>query len=398
MEGKFTDLILDLHQKKWIRSLMFNPDTNLYLVGGIVRDTFLGRESKDVDLVVEGMELSEILKILQQFGRVDIVGESFKVIKFKPKGFAGEPFDIATPRKDIKVGSGHKGFRTVPVKTIHEDLKRRDFTINSMAVDVLNGKLIDPFKGKRDLKKGIIKATDKSAFIEDPLRILRAIQFAARFEFFIESRTEHLMKKNSELIRDISGERILEEFEKILSKSGNTTLAFEMIEKFDVDLALFNRKIGFHEEIPQLDRLSFFFTLAKLGGANPKRFFMERLHGDGETGKALETLEQIFSFDLENMEESELRFLLFKALKKSNKINSCIILPQRVDEIIFKMRQGILPMSPKDIKLNGGDVIKKIGQEGPEVGIVLEKVQREALMKRFDFKDRDNCLNFLERL
>ncbi len=397
MEGKFTKLILDLHKNDWVRKLMFSP-SQLFLVGGIVRDTFLNKPSKDIDMVVEGMELEDVKNILLKFGRVDIVGESFSVIKFKPRGHVGEPFDIATPRKDIKIGSGHKGFKTVSVKTINEDLKRRDFTINSMAVNIMNGKLLDPFNGLKDLKNGILRMTNKKSFIDDPLRILRIIGFAARFEFDIHSSTQNLILTNSNLIKEVSGERILEELEKILSKSGNTNLAFELIEKFDVDKALFDRKLNRHEELPQLDRLSFFFMLAKLGNKDPKNFFMERLKGDGESGKALETLNQILSCDIDNMIEEDLRFLLFNALKKSPQINGCIILPFRVDEIIFKMRQRILPLTSKDILLNGEDVIKKIGKEGPEVGVVLKEVQKAALMNKFNFKTRETCLDFLDKL
>lgn len=376
---------------------MFAP-SQLYLVGGIVRDTFINKPSKDIDMVVEGMSLKDVKDILLEFGRVDIVGESFKVIKFVPRGHVGEPFDIATPRKDIKIGEGHKGFKTISVKTIKEDLKRRDFTINSMALNVMNLELIDPFNGKKDLKRGIIKATEKSTFVEDPLRILRAIQFAARFEFDIHPSTEKLILDHAKLISEVSGERILEEFEKILSKSGDTNLAFDMIDFFNVDKALFGNKLKDHSNLNQLDRLSFFFMLAKLGKKDPKTFFMERLKGDAESGKALETLNQILSSDIEKMNEEDLRFLIFKSLKKSPKINSCVLLPFRVDSIMFKMSQGILPLSSKDISLNGLDVIAKIGKKGPEVGEFLEVVERAALMKRFDFKERENCLDFLNQL
>ena len=138
--------ILDfLNSQKFIKHLK-NKGAEIYLVGGIVRDHFLNKASKDIDLLVLNMSLEKIQKELKNFGIVDILGESFAVIKFKPTGYKGEPIDIAIPRIDVKKEKGHKGFDVITEGvSLKDDLYRRDFTINSMAME-LNGVLIDPFK------------------------------------------------------------------------------------------------------------------------------------------------------------------------------------------------------------------------------------------------------------
>ena len=394
MNRKLLKLIATTRNTEGLKQLL--EKAPVFLVGGCVRDIFLDKVSKDIDLVVENLPLEEIKTLLAPFGDVKIVGESFRVIKFKPFGFKGEPFDIAQPRKDIKVGKGHKGFKTVLVKSINEDLRRRDFTINSIAVSLKDAKIIDPFNGLKDLKRGFIRATDRRAFVEDPLRILRAIQFAARFDFDIERRTKQLMKDFALLIKEISGERILEELEKILSKSGNTQLAFDLIEETEVDFALFDRRLHEHRELPQLDRLSFFFMLAKLGDQNPRQFFMDRLKGDKPTGKDLDNLDHILSLP-ENISERDLRFELFKAKKKTSLIDSCIILPFRFEKVFAMMRNERIPLSQDDLGFNGNDIKDLIG-EGPQVGKVSAEVTKSALMDEFDWRDRETCLTVINRI
>jgi len=132
------NIITSLKNESWICELL--QISNVYIVGGCVRDAFLEKNIKDIDLVIEGLQLNQIKNKLLNFGKVDIVGESFSVIKFKPNNFNGEPYDIAVPRTDKKIGIGHKGFKTITKNiNIISDLKRRDFTINSIAVNIKTG-------------------------------------------------------------------------------------------------------------------------------------------------------------------------------------------------------------------------------------------------------------------
>ena len=239
---KLQNITADLRSQDWMKDLLHKGE--VFIVGGTVRDAFMGRKIKDIDCIVEGPNMPEIKSILRIHGRVDEVGEHFAVIKFRPHGHEGEDFDIAIPREDTKTGEGHQGFSVnTDNVSLEDDLLRRDFTINSMAVNVETDDFIDPFMGKEDLNRGIIRATDLNAFIEDPLRILRGIQFASRFGFKIEHETMILMQNHADEIRTVSGERIFDELIKILQKDGDTQIAMDLLHETDVDEALFDKKM-----------------------------------------------------------------------------------------------------------------------------------------------------------
>jgi putative nucleotidyltransferase with HDIG domain len=190
----------------------------VYEVGGTVRDRLLGRSSKDRDLLVTGLKLEAITRILRREGEVFTVGKSFGVLKFRPKGEEETEFDIALPRKEVSTGAGHRDFQVDydPSLPVEVDLSRRDFTINAMAIETATGKLIDPFGGEEDLKARTLRMVFDRAFEEDPLRLLRAVQFAARFKLTVEPKTLEAMKKNAASIRTVSPERVSEELRKLL--------------------------------------------------------------------------------------------------------------------------------------------------------------------------------------
>jgi tRNA nucleotidyltransferase (CCA-adding enzyme) len=208
----------------------------LYEVGGAVRDKYISPilPDKDKDYLVTGIPLDELCSLLKEFGRVDLVGKSFGVIKFLPfKRFDGDTvFDIALPRKEYSTGPGHKDFKVdydYNLK-VEDDLTRRDFTINAIAEDMSTGKLVDPLNGKSDIKKRLIRITNPNSFKDDPLRMLRAIQFAARFEFQLEEGTLVSLKQNAHLISTISPERIQEELNKLLLKAKYPSSGFRLIQ------------------------------------------------------------------------------------------------------------------------------------------------------------------------
>ena len=204
----------------------------LYEVGGSVRDSFINPdvESKDRDYLITGIPVDDLITILRPFGRVDVVGKSFGVIKFTPKGldFA---FDIAIPRTEKSTGIAHRDFEVAydPNLSVEVDLKRRDFTINAMAREIPSGKLIDPYGGKKDIEKNTIRIVFPEAIEEDPLRILRGAQFAARFEFQIETDTLQIMKENALLLSSISPERMAEEINKMLLKADKPSIGFRYL-------------------------------------------------------------------------------------------------------------------------------------------------------------------------
>jgi len=205
---------------------------DVYEVGGTVRDRLLKLPHKDRDYLVTGIPLESLSVLLKPFGRVVFVGKSFGVLKFSPFNEKDITHDIAIPRKEVSTGTGHRDFEVaydhkLPVEV---DLGRRDFTINAMAWNIKTGETVDPFGGREDLKKGILRQVFRQAFIEDPLRLLRAVQFAARLEFEIEEETLASMKEHAELIKTVSGERISEEIKKLFSAK-RPSKGFEIMDK-----------------------------------------------------------------------------------------------------------------------------------------------------------------------
>jgi len=397
-------LLFNFREQDWVRSLL--KVSNVYIVGGVVRDNLLGKTSKDIDIIVEGLDTKEIKSILHPFGKINEVGESFKVLKFKPFGWKGEAFDIATPRKDIKVGSGHKGIQVVKANSILEDLRRRDFTINSMAIDVSIdpyenelGGLIDPFNGLEDIKNKILLATDANAFIEDPLRIVRGIQFAARFDFQIAPSTLEMMKEHVHLVKEISGERILDEFNKILNKGGNTQLALHLIHVIGLDIVLFNKPLRpvmyFGKKIDvDADALSFYYTLAKSCGTDPSDFYMNFLNGNVKMGLALTKLDQLMFLD-DSTPEEYVRFLVFENVQRAPMIEFAVVLPNRIVQILDMMNTGELPKSVQDIKISGNE-IKEIFPDitGPKIGQAIDFMRKQALISEYDWTSKKATLKF----
>ena len=190
----------------------------VYTVGGTVRDALLGHPRKDLDLLVTGLPQPDLLRCLRPYGRVQLTGRAFGVIKLLPYGWDGPPIDVALPRTEISTGIGHRDFEvtfdhTLPVEI---DLGRRDFTINAMAIDLADGHLLDPFGGYEDLQQRRLRQVSMVAFPEDPLRMLRGIQLAARFALQIELATRESMHTHAAAITTVAPERIAEELRKLL--------------------------------------------------------------------------------------------------------------------------------------------------------------------------------------
>lgn len=195
------------------------------LVGGFVRDQLLGIESKDIDIEVHGpVSPVELEAALRKVGRVDAVGMAFGVLKF------GRDVDVSFPRRDSRTGDGHTGFTIVVDHdmTVEEALSRRDFTINSIAFDPVEGKIIDPFWGRSDLEQRVLRHTS-DAFADDPLRVLRAVQFASRFEMSIAPETAALCKSLVPRFSELSIERVWMEWWKILTKGQSMCAVFDAL-------------------------------------------------------------------------------------------------------------------------------------------------------------------------
>jgi len=208
----------------------------IYEVGGAVRDRFLTPDLKvkDRDYLVTGIPYDDLTSLLRRHGRVDLVGRSFGVIKFtEHRCDQSLTFDVALPRREHSTGVGHKDFAVDfdPQLPVEVDLTRRDFTINAMAVALDNEQLIDPLGGLTDLRERRLRMTSPESFPEDPLRMLRAIQFAARFEFDVEPDTFAAIRAQATLIRTVSAERINEELVKMLTLSERPSIGFRLMHQ-----------------------------------------------------------------------------------------------------------------------------------------------------------------------
>ncbi|HET7295169.1 MAG TPA: HD domain-containing protein [Vicinamibacteria bacterium] len=203
-----------------------------YLVGGAVRDALLGLRVHDFDLEVYGLAAPALREALAGHGRLDEVGQAFTVLKVS--GLEGVPgsIDVALPRRDSKVGPGHRGFAVhgEPELSLAEAARRRDFTINAMLVDPFSGALEDPWGGRRDLENRVLRAVDLATFGEDPLRALRAVQLAARFGLEVEPDTARACAAMP--LGELPAERVFAEIEKLLLKATGPSRGLELLREW----------------------------------------------------------------------------------------------------------------------------------------------------------------------
>ena len=206
------------------------------IVGGWVRDRLRGHPSKDVDLEVFGIPQERLPVLLAAFGRVEAVGQSFPVYKLiAPDG--GVAIDVALPRRESKHGRGHKGFAVHgdPFMSLADGARRRDFTINAIAWDPLTDTYDDPFDGRTDLERRLLRAVDPGTFGDDSLRVLRAVQFAARFEFAVDAASAALCRAIP--LDDLPAERIWGEIEKLLLQAFRPSIGLALA----LDLGIVDR-------------------------------------------------------------------------------------------------------------------------------------------------------------
>lgn len=193
-----------------------------------MRDTLMHRQPKDWDLEIYNLAPEQVREVLDHFGPVNVVGEAFTVYKL------GRHLDVSLPRRERKSGRGHKAFiiEGDPLMSVLEATRRRDFTINAILQDPLTGELIDPFQGQRDIEQRVLRAVSVETFAEDSLRVLRAAQFAARFQFEIDSDTVELCRKID--LSDLPAERVWVELEKLLLQSSRPSLGLEWLRRLNV--------------------------------------------------------------------------------------------------------------------------------------------------------------------
>jgi putative nucleotidyltransferase with HDIG domain len=210
------------------------PANALYAVGGRVRDEFRAfldptiPPPKDLDYVVTGLSVEELVERLRSIGRVNVVGASFAVIKLSAlEGNA----DLALPRRERSTGVGHRDFavESGPDISIEDDLGRRDFRMNMIARRIGDDAIIDPFGGVADIQARRIDIVSPQTFVEDPLRLLRAAQFAARFGFELSDSAREGMNAAAGLVSTVSPERVCEELLKLFGTAGKPSVGIEIL-------------------------------------------------------------------------------------------------------------------------------------------------------------------------
>ncbi len=221
----------DFDRAREIAAAVRDAGGRALIVGGWVRDRLLGLSSKDIDLEVFGIPAADLRALLERFGRVETIGESFTVYKLGP-------IDVSLPRRESKVGRGHRGFVVEgdPAMSVDDAARRRDFTINAISFDPLTGAYLDPCGGRADLDARRLRLVDPATFADDSLRVLRAMQLAARFELTVDPGTMAVCRTIA--LDDLPPERIWGEFEKLLLLPARPSLGFQFAREAGVVTSL----------------------------------------------------------------------------------------------------------------------------------------------------------------
>jgi len=203
-----------------------------FVVGGAVRDALLGLPVKDFDVEVFGLSTASLKAALTPLGSVSAVGEAFTVFKLAGLDGIEGVVDVSLPRRDSKIGTGHRGIAVEgdPGLAPEEAARRRDFTINAMLFDPFSAEILDFFGGRCDLGARVLRAVDPSRFGEDPLRALRAVQLASRYELAVEPETARLCA--SMPLAELPAERVFGEIEKLLLKSARPSLGLGLLREW----------------------------------------------------------------------------------------------------------------------------------------------------------------------
>lgn len=349
----------------------------IFSVGGAVRDAMIGKESKDLDLLVTGLPLERLESLLMKYGKVDNVGKSFGIIKFNSPQ-TGE-LDIAIPRTERKNSQGgYQGFDVTSDHNlpIEKDLERRDFTINAIAKDS-NGNTVDPYGGELDIKNKIIRMVNPQAFSDDPLRMIRAVQFAARFGFTIEPKTFEAIQANASKIQEISPERILIEFDKIVKK-GNPSIGAELLIETGLFGWIFENNstepnVNFAElkKVKTMGEFIFILGSGNVPYDSVSDFYKTKLKGDLDTYNEIRAYELAYGDQSNNPVQNKMTVF---AMNKTSPVSlQSAILPDNIKSAISEMKSMGMPFSLKELQVNGNDLLA-MGYSGQQIGQILKNL------------------------
>ncbi len=387
------------------------------IVGGFVRDFFLGIDSKDIDIELYGIDsLEKVEKILQEFGKVNSVGKSFGVSKLL---YEDLDLDFSLPRSDSKTAAGHKGF-TVEVNP-HLDFKsaakRRDFTMNTIAYDVLHQNILDPYNGIDDLNNKLLQAVDLEKFGEDPLRVLRAVTFAARFNLTIEKNLFALCKDliEKDVLKELPKERIFQEIKKILLLVAKPSEAFVLLQdlsgfKFFTEFSSLDEK-AFSSLLASINRAKIYAQLTECQNRVPlllavlccnfshaeRDSFLNRLTSDKTLTQNVLTLTSL-SFELQDITN----YTVYKLAKEVNiklyLLYLYALYPQKKSAVMeLEQRAKKLAVLEKKLKplLQGRDLIKAGLKPSKAFASLLNECYE--LQMQEELRTKEEALKWLER-
>ena len=378
--------VQDIFNRPFVKAIQ-NNGGEVFICGGFVRDYLLDLNPKDIDLVTRLMSLNDLEFILSLYGTVDLVGKSFGILKFKEFDTNTE-FDISIVRTDRKIldGEGHKSIIASYDcnLSLKEDAIRRDFTFNSLFIDK-NDEIIDYFDGIKDLNNKIVRCISEQSFIEDPLRLLRALQFAARFNFIIENNTYNLICNNINLIKEISAERILIEFNKVFEKKGNINYFISLLDTTGLFKEYFGIKIN--KKYFTVNNVA--YLLYNFDIKDNAEFYYEKLKIDNKLYNELKSLDIFYNSE----KESNRNRRIFNAIQYSN----IILTINFLDEYITKdFVTGRFPNSKKDIAISGNQLIE-LGFKGKEIGIIIDRILN-AILNYELINTEVNIINFIRNI
>lgn len=367
----------------------------IYSVGGAVRDSFLGKESKDLDILVTGIPIDDLQTLLSNFGKAtpNEVGGRMAIIKLKIPGDS-EEIDVAIPRTETKTGEGYTGFDVRPDHnlSVEDDLFRRDFTINAIAQDE-DGNIIDPFNGVKDLEDKVIRMVNPDSFKDDPLRMMRAVQFAPRFGFEIEPDTFQAIKDNAPKIKEITAERIMLELEKLVKK-GDKRQGLEIMVATGLFKEIFGKEFKGDFELMDFtdDMGDFIFAMLIYNFNDPKDVFKNLLKGDVATTKKIGAI--TLGIREMSLDPVSNRTLVHKMNNISPSSLDSRLFGDSLERAILEMKSGKFPISLKEVVVGGEDLME-MGFSGKRLGDTLNRILT-AIYREEISNTRDEILKYAE--
>ena len=385
------------------------------VVGGYVRDSLLGlKQSKDIDVEVYNIDSYKRLKmLLDPFATTYEVGRSFGVCKVRIEDFE---CDFSLPRKENKVAAGHKGFAIELNGDLDfkEAARRRDFTINALGFDPIERKLLDPFGGLEDLKSKTLRAVDNETFVEDPLRILRGVVFAARFSMRFDANLFAFCKSMIEKkqLQELPKERVFVELEKLFFKAKKPSHALWLLynmkerrffnELFSLPRPLLEQTLHALDNLTakQIDELGFYFAALGYFIKEPQ-IFLNRFTNEKKLLKKAQTLingsKELYKLCMKGYSDYDLKLLATKVRLSDALvlIETIYDLTQKCEELKHKTQKLGIYHKAIEPKMTGKDLVRLGLKPNKNFKTILDKLYDMQL--RGDKVDDEAVLQFAKR-